>query len=209
MEGDEQAGLVGDHHAEGSDEEGSDEEADEGEEQQWLLDRAREARRQAERRERAELDERLDHLPFTLREASRAVDDVLTRQLRSDRLTDLPLTAIHALVASRYGKPIVRVAARLRISPQAAGRAVRLLADRGLATTSPSRVDARVRLVEPTEEGEQLLRDLRRSLLVAVSVVTDSVGDERLLSLSLTSWPTWPSWTRSSLADGGDEVPAS
>ncbi|NYG06209.1 hypothetical protein BJ986_000696 [Phycicoccus badiiscoriae] len=72
-----------------------------------------------------ELDERLDHLPFTLREASRAVDDLLAHLLRSEGHDRLPLNALHALVVAQDKRPIVSVAARLRVSPQAASRLVR------------------------------------------------------------------------------------
>jgi DNA-binding MarR family transcriptional regulator len=158
--------------------------SDDAEEREWLLERARQARAEAERRERELLDERLDHLPFTLREASRAVDDVLSRLLDQDGFRELSLTTLHALVVARQGQPIVGIAHRLRVSPQAAGRAVRLLVDRGLATTYPSPMDARAKLVEPTPEGEELLLDLRRSLFVAVCLVDDDLRAGRLVALA-------------------------
>jgi DNA-binding MarR family transcriptional regulator len=155
-------------------------EADDVEERQWLLERERQARWDAERRERELLDERLDHLPFTLREASRAVDDLLRRLLEQDDLATISLTTVHALVAARHGRPIVSIADRLRISPQSAGRCVRVLVDRELVTVATSPIDARVKLVEPTEAGERLLLDLRRSLYVAVCLVNDELGEHRL-----------------------------
>ncbi|KRE54977.1 MarR family winged helix-turn-helix transcriptional regulator [Phycicoccus sp. Soil748] len=152
--------------------------AAEDREWQWL------ARQADERREAAELDERIDHLPFTLREASRAVDDVLAKLLDRASVTNLPLTALHVLVLARRGGPIVSVAHRLRISPQATSRLVKELVGRGLVDTAPSPLDARARLVTTTPEGEELLGELRRQLFVAVTTVAESVGEDRLVAMA-------------------------
>lgn len=154
--------------------------ADDAEDREWQ----QRARLADERREAAELDERIDHLPFTLREASRAVDDVLLRLLDQAEATTLSLTALHLLVLARRGGPIASLAHRLRISPQAAGRIVKELAARGLVDTAASPMDARARLVSTTPEGEELLGELRRHLFVAVTAVADSVGEDRLVALA-------------------------
>ena len=154
--------------------------ADDAEDREWQ----QRARLADERREAAELDERIDHLPFTLREASRAVDDVLLRLLDRAGATSVSLTALHLLVLARRGGPIASLAHPLRVSPQAAGRIVKELAGRGLVDTAASPMDARARLVSTTPEGEELLRELRRHLFVAVTVVADSVGEERVVALA-------------------------
>ncbi|MFC8503885.1 MarR family winged helix-turn-helix transcriptional regulator [Pedococcus sp. NPDC057267] len=152
-------------------------------EQRWLRERQAAARAEDSRRERAELDEQLDHLPFALREASRSVDDLVAHLLRREAVTDLPLTAVHLLVLARTPRPVVALASRLRVSPQAAGRMVSVLERRGLVERAVDPMDRRQRLVSTTEAGEALLRMVRRQLFVAVSLVADDLGDERLVAL--------------------------
>lgn len=153
------------------------------EERRWLRERLAGARAEDARRERAELDERLDHLPFTLREASRSVDQLVAHLLRRADVTDLPLAAVHLVVLARNPRPVVALAGRLRVSAQAAGRMVSVLEGRGLVTRSVDPTDRRQRLVGTTERGEALLREVRRQLFVGVSLVADDLGDERLVTL--------------------------
>ncbi|MDU0314818.1 MarR family transcriptional regulator [Phycicoccus sp. M110.8] len=152
-------------------------------EQRWLRERLAAGRAEDARPERAELDDRLDHLPFTLREASRSVDQLLAHLLRRADVTDLPLAAVHLVVLARTPRPVVALAGRLRVSAQAAGRMVSVLEGRGLVTRTVDPTDRRQRLVGTTEKGEALLRQVRGQLFVAVSLVADDLGDERLVTL--------------------------
>jgi DNA-binding MarR family transcriptional regulator len=131
-----------------------------------------------------QLNDRLDHLPFALRQASRAVDEVVVTLLREEGLTDLPLSAIHVLVLARVPRAVVTLAAGVRMSQQATGRAVRLLASRGFVTIEVDPMDRRQRIVATTGKGNALLRDLRDQLFVAVSLVTDAVGEDRLVDFA-------------------------
>lgn len=149
-------------------------------ERRWL-----QARRQAQEEcERAEAEERIDRLPFTLRQASKAIDDVLARLLEHEGLGHLSLTAVHALVLSRRAMPIASLAHRLRVSPQATGRVVQNLQRHGLVTKERDPLDSRARLVATTAAGDELLRDIREQLVVTVMVVADGVGEDRLAGLS-------------------------
>lgn len=149
-------------------------------ERRWL-----QARRQAQvERERAKAEERIDRLPFTLRQASRAVDDVLARLLEHEGLGHLSLTAVHALVLSRRAMSIASLADRLRVSPQATSRVVHILENQGLVTKERDPLDSRARLVATTAAGDGLLRDIREQLVVTVMVVAEGVGEDRLAGLS-------------------------
>jgi DNA-binding MarR family transcriptional regulator len=153
---------------------------DDGAERRWLH-----ARRHAqEERERAEAEARIDRLPFTLRQASRAVDDLLARLLDQEGLGYLSLDAVHALVLSRRAMPIASLAHRLRVSPQATSRVVQHLEKEGLVTKERDPLDSRARLVATTAAGDELLRDIRDQLVVTVRVVAEGVGEDRLAGLS-------------------------
>lgn len=152
----------------------------EREERRWL----RRMEAAARDRERAEQEERIDHLPFLLRQASRVVDDVLRRLLDRSDAGKLSLTGVHVLVLCTHPMPVVTLADRLRISPQAMSRAVAALEAEGLVEKLQDGMDARVRLVRRTSEGEELLAQLRSRFVRAVSVVSDSLPEPRLAELA-------------------------
>ena len=145
-------------------------------ERAWRRERER-ARREREARER---EDRLDRLPFTLREAARAVDDAVEHGVRRQGVTDLPLLALHVLVLAKSAQPVVNLAHRLRVSPQRASQLVGLLERHGLVDKTSSGTDKRVRIVEATDAGHQVLERLRAHLEVVLGVVADDVGAERL-----------------------------
>ena len=60
---------------------------------------------------------------------------------------------------------------------------VSVLEGRGLVTRTVDPTDRRQRLVGTTEKGEALIRQVRGQLFVAVSLVADDLGDERLVTL--------------------------
>ena len=60
---------------------------------------------------------------------------------------------------------------------------VSVLEGRGLVTRAVDPMDRRQRLVGTTEKGEAPLRQVRGQLFVAVSLVADDLGDERLVTL--------------------------
>lgn len=155
-------------------------EPDDAEERQWLADRERAARQ----REREEEDERIDHLPFILREASRSVDELVTHLLARRGITTLSLTAVHALVVVKHPQPVVTLARRLRVSPQAAGRAVGELERAGLVEKWVGARDTRMRLVGRSEDGTALVRDLRDQFALVVSTMADAFSECRLGDLA-------------------------
>ena len=52
------------------------------------------------------------------------------------------------------------------------------------SSTSMSPMDSRARLAAITPAGEALMRDLRLQLFIAVTVMSDAVGEGRLVELS-------------------------
>ncbi len=145
---------------------------------------AAQLRAEAEHRRKAEALARIDRLPFTLREASRSVDDLLRRLLARHDQADLSLNSVHALVLSRHPMPIVSMARRLRISPQATSRAVAELERQGLVEKHPSHRDARALLVSRTAEGEALMHEVREDLVVTVCIMADAFSEDRLGELA-------------------------
>ena len=81
-------------------------------------------------------------------------------------------------------QPIVSLAEQMRLTPQAVSRAVRDLERAGLVAKAKSYRDTRARLVEITEEGERLLKDVRDHLGVTVNLFCRVVGEDRLATLS-------------------------
>ena len=127
---------------------------------------------------------RIDRLPFTLREASRSVDELLGRLLARHDHGSLSLTAVHALVLSRHPMPVVSLARLLRVSPQAAGRAVAELERQGLIVKGPSRTDGRMVMASRTGKGEDLVHEIREDLVATVCIMADALNEERLGDLA-------------------------
>lgn len=145
---------------------------------------AAELRAERAAREKAQALARIDRLPFTLREASRSVDELLVRLLERHDRPHLSLNAVHALVLARHPMPVVSMARRLRISPQATGRAIGELERQGLVEKRPSPRDARALLVGRTGDGEDLMHEIREDLVVTVCIMADALSEDRLGELA-------------------------
>nr|WP_277352117.1 MarR family transcriptional regulator [Knoellia sp. DB2414S] len=88
------------------------------------------------------------------------------------------------MVLSRHPMPIVSMARRLRISPQATSRAVAELERRELVEKRPSPRDSRALLVSRTAEGEALMHEVREDLVVTVCIMADALSEDRLGELA-------------------------
>lgn len=75
------------------------------------------------------------------------------------------------------------LAESLRISPQAAGRVVARLEERGLVWRYPHGLDARVRIAELTDQGADAVAAIHDALGDALHVLGDVLAPERTAPL--------------------------
>ncbi|HEX5523863.1 MAG TPA: MarR family transcriptional regulator, partial [Pedococcus sp.] len=82
---------------------------------------------------------RVERLPFLLKQAAVATDRLLTGLAAgaAGELDRLGASAVHILALVRTGRPVTALAESMRISPQAAGRVVARLEERGLLWRYP------------------------------------------------------------------------
>ena len=129
---------------------------------------------------------RVESLPFLLRQAAVATDRLLTGLAAGGaggELDGLGASAVHILALVRTGRPVTALAESLRISPQAAGRVVARLEQRGLLWRYPHDLDARVRIVELTDEGADAVAAIHDALEDALHVLGDVLAPERIAPL--------------------------
>ena len=122
-------------------------------------------------------------LPFVLRQASRAVDQLLRRTLDARGLT-ISLTGLDLLALARAPLPVVVLADKLKITPQATSQVVAQLKAVGLVEKERGYLDRRVMVVETTDEGCELLARVKEVVEDALNYVADDLAVGRLPGLT-------------------------
>jgi MarR family transcriptional regulator, organic hydroperoxide resistance regulator len=145
--------------------------------------RRREALFEAQAAARAR-EEAVADLPSVLRLASRAVDHLARRTLEARGMADVSLTGLDILGLATRPFPVVTLADRLKITPQAVSQTVGQLVRRGLVDKQQGYPDRRTVVVRATEDGLALHRAARTALDDALNVVADDVFDGGLADLT-------------------------
>jgi DNA-binding MarR family transcriptional regulator len=137
------------------------------------------AQAEARAREQAVID-----LPSVLRLASRAVDNLVRSALDAQGMADVSLTGLDVLGIAIRPFPVVTLADRLKITPQAVSQAVGRLVLLGLVDKQQGYPDRRTVVVRATEQGLALHRAARSALDDALNLVADDVAEGRLADLT-------------------------
>jgi DNA-binding MarR family transcriptional regulator len=129
-------------------------------------------------------EEAVADLPSVLRLASRAVDNLVRRALEAQGMADVSLTGLDILAIATRPVPVVTLADRLKITPQAVSQAVGKLVRLGLVEKQQGYPDRRTVVVRATEEGLALHRAARSALDDALNLVADDVSHGGLADLT-------------------------
>jgi DNA-binding MarR family transcriptional regulator len=126
----------------------------------------------------------VERLPFLLRRAAAAIEQLLTETVNGSDLPELTATGVQVLSLLSGSRPTSALAESLRITPQAAGRVVARLEEQGLVCRYPHRFDGRALMVELTPEGEEAAEAIRRAVEDALHVLGDDLEPGRLAALT-------------------------
>jgi DNA-binding MarR family transcriptional regulator len=126
----------------------------------------------------------VERLPFLLRRAAAAIEQLLTETVNGSDLPELTATGVQVLSLLSGSRPTSALAESLRITPQAAGRVVARLEEQGLVCRCPHRFDGRALMVELTPEGEEAAEAIRRAVEDALHVLGDDLEPGRLAALT-------------------------
>lgn len=128
-----------------------------------------------------ETDDPVLDVPLLLRLANQRVERDLRDLARSEGLRGLTPTAMQVLrLCSRHGKPIVSLAERLLVSPQAVGQVVTRLENSGLVERGPHPMWGSSILVVPTAAGLGVVAALNASLQELAGIWADDLPPGRL-----------------------------
>jgi DNA-binding MarR family transcriptional regulator len=119
-------------------------------------------------------------LPLLLRLANARVETLISQATRDTGYTLTP-AAVHVLRHCRYaGKPVASLAEHLHVSRQAAFQVVNRLVAAGLAERTPGTHGP---LVELTDEGTDVVREVTAILTQVMETWLVQVGEDRLTQL--------------------------
>ena len=126
----------------------------------------------------------VERLPYLLRRAAAAIDQLLTETVNGSGLPELTATGVQVLSLLSASHPTSALAESLRMTPQAAGRVVARLEELGLVCRHPHRFDGRALMVELTPEGEEAAEAVRRAVEDALHLLGDDLEPGRLAALA-------------------------